>query len=153
MATRRILANASNLETEAPELDWVNSRVRILGERYEMACKAIQGMVNDGSMVIVRTESETTLGQTLLQQRLTNDPEALELVRWWLAHTKAMANQDAIDGNELFEMFWYGIIGANIATPELLAEVFAADLTEFEDVDNFLKKIRRDRNRPEPISE
>lgn len=53
---RRILARAENLAGEAPELDWINSRTGILGEHFGMAVRSIQALIDDGSMVVVRTE-------------------------------------------------------------------------------------------------
>lgn len=53
-ATIRILARIENLECEAPELDWINSRVRFFGEHFGMASRSIQNLLNDGSMVVVR---------------------------------------------------------------------------------------------------
>lgn len=53
---RRILARIENLNGEAPELDWINSRTRILGESFGTASRSIQDLIDDGSMVVVRTE-------------------------------------------------------------------------------------------------
>ena len=39
--TQRILARVENPEGQAPELDWINSRVSLLGEHYGMACRSI----------------------------------------------------------------------------------------------------------------
>jgi hypothetical protein len=57
--TRRILARMEQPEFEAPELDWINSRVGILGEHFGMASRSIQALINDGSMIVVRTECIT----------------------------------------------------------------------------------------------
>lgn len=55
--TSRILARVDNLEFEATELEWINSRVRLLGEHYGMAKRSIQDLINDGSMVVLREET------------------------------------------------------------------------------------------------
>lgn len=54
--TRRILARVEQPEFEAPELDWINSRTGILGEHFAMASRSIQALIDDGSMIVVRTE-------------------------------------------------------------------------------------------------
>ena len=56
---RRWLARVENLEGAFPELDWINSRVRILGEHYAMACRSIESLIADGSMVEVPAPKET----------------------------------------------------------------------------------------------
>jgi hypothetical protein len=56
MNTRRILARTEQPEFEAPELDWINSRTAILGEHFGMASRSIQALIDDGSMIVVRTE-------------------------------------------------------------------------------------------------
>ena len=53
---QRILARADNPEGTACELDWINSRVRLLGEPFGMAVRSIQTLVDDGSMIVVREE-------------------------------------------------------------------------------------------------
>ncbi len=62
--TQRILARVENLEAAFPELDWINSRVRILGEHFGMASRSIQDLVDDGSMVVVREEDAQTQSTT-----------------------------------------------------------------------------------------
>lgn len=54
--TRRILARVEQPEFEAPELDWINSRTGILGEHFAMAARSIQALIDDGSMIVIRTE-------------------------------------------------------------------------------------------------
>lgn len=49
----RILARVENLTGAAPELDWINSRTAILGESFGMACRSIQDLIDDGSMIVV----------------------------------------------------------------------------------------------------
>ncbi len=53
---RRILARVEQPEFEAPELDWINSRVGILGEHFAMASRSIQALIADGSLIVVRIE-------------------------------------------------------------------------------------------------
>jgi hypothetical protein len=53
---RRILARVENPEFAAPELEWINSRTSILGEHFAMASRGIQALIDDGSMIVVRTE-------------------------------------------------------------------------------------------------
>lgn len=53
---RRILARADNPEAEASELDWINSRTRLLGEGFGFAAHKIEEMLVEGTMVVVREE-------------------------------------------------------------------------------------------------
>jgi hypothetical protein len=53
---QRILARVVNLAGQASELDWINSRTGILGESFGMASRSIQALIDDGSMVVIRTE-------------------------------------------------------------------------------------------------
>ena len=54
----RILAYASDPDGEAPELEWINSRVRLLGESYAIASKNIDHFINIGKIIIVRIEEK-----------------------------------------------------------------------------------------------
>ncbi len=58
--TQRILARIENLEGAWPEGVWIDSRVRLLGEYYGTASRSIQALIDDGSMVIFRTETLST---------------------------------------------------------------------------------------------
>lgn len=49
----RYLARVENPDGFASELDWINSRTGILGEHYAMACRSIQALIDDGSMIVV----------------------------------------------------------------------------------------------------
>ena len=51
--TPRWLARVENPECKAREIDWINSRTGILGESYGMACRSIEDLIADGSMIIV----------------------------------------------------------------------------------------------------
>lgn len=51
--TERWLARADRLENKASEGDWINSRVRILGEGYGVATRAIAAALECGDMVVV----------------------------------------------------------------------------------------------------
>jgi hypothetical protein len=53
---QRILARVENPDGQASELDWINSRTRILGESFGMASRSIQDLIDDGSMIVIRTE-------------------------------------------------------------------------------------------------
>jgi hypothetical protein len=57
MGTQRILARVENLAGEYSELDWISSRVCILGESFPVASRSIQDLIDDGSMVVVREEN------------------------------------------------------------------------------------------------
>lgn len=50
--TRRILAHIGNPDAALPELDWINGRVRILGESFRMACRGINAMIADGTLIV-----------------------------------------------------------------------------------------------------
>jgi hypothetical protein len=56
MFTRRILARVENLDDAFPELDWIESRTRILGEPFGVAVRSIQDLIDDGSIIVVREE-------------------------------------------------------------------------------------------------
>jgi hypothetical protein len=53
---RRILARANYPEDEAPELDWINSAVRLLGKSFGRACRDIEADIAAGYMIVVRIE-------------------------------------------------------------------------------------------------
>jgi hypothetical protein len=48
----RILARAASPELTAPEIDWINGRVRVLGESYARASREVQSMLDDGTMIV-----------------------------------------------------------------------------------------------------
>lgn len=49
----RWLARVENPAGAFPELDWIDSRARVLGESFGMACRSIDDLVRDGSMIEV----------------------------------------------------------------------------------------------------
>lgn len=55
----RILARVDNIEGEATELAWINSRTGILGESFGRASRSIQALIDDGSMKVIRVEEPT----------------------------------------------------------------------------------------------
>lgn len=62
MIKRRWLARAEAdmaQSTPAPEIEWINSRTGILGESFGTAVKAIEGLIKDGTMIVVREEEVT----------------------------------------------------------------------------------------------
>lgn len=54
---KRWIASATGgRQVELEELDWINSRVRLLGETFGQAAQAIQNQIDAGSLVVVRKE-------------------------------------------------------------------------------------------------
>lgn len=51
--TERWLARADHPDGKASETDWINSRVRILGEGFGTATRAIAAALECGDMVVV----------------------------------------------------------------------------------------------------
>lgn len=49
----RWLARIENPKAKAPEIDWINSRTRILGEGFGTASRSIEDLIKDGSMIVV----------------------------------------------------------------------------------------------------
>jgi hypothetical protein len=49
----RHLANANDPENAAPELEWINGRVRLLGESFGAASRQIEQLLKDGAMIEV----------------------------------------------------------------------------------------------------
>jgi len=58
MSETRWLARKDNITGVATELDWINSRTRILGESFGAASKAIQDSIDDGTMLVVTPPEE-----------------------------------------------------------------------------------------------
>lgn len=54
----RYLAHKTNPLTISTELDWINGRVRILGESYGRATREIQSMIDDGTMLVVAEKDQ-----------------------------------------------------------------------------------------------
>jgi hypothetical protein len=78
------------------------------------------------------------------EQRLTNDPEALELCRWFAAYRDAQTTFDDHDLGELFEIFMNGVSAAKDLTAGELAERLECDIDGT--VDEFLAAIRKERD-------
>ena len=57
--TRRILARYDEPRAEAPELEWIDSQVRLLGKNFGKAARDIQAQIDSGRMIIVRVETLT----------------------------------------------------------------------------------------------
>ena len=58
-----MLARIENPDGVFPEIDWINSRVRILGESYGVACRSVEDLIKDGSMIVVEA-AELDQGET-----------------------------------------------------------------------------------------
>ena len=58
MSETRWLARKDNITGVATELDWINSRTRILGESFGAASNAIQASIDDGTMIVVTPPAE-----------------------------------------------------------------------------------------------
>jgi hypothetical protein len=49
----RLLARAEDPKGVAPELYWINARVRLMGESHGMARRSIEARIKNGSMIVV----------------------------------------------------------------------------------------------------
>ncbi len=74
----RILARANSPGHEAPEIEWIDSEVRLLGKSFGNARRSIQAEIDAGSMLVVRSvmpngEDETQTGSTIRSIRDERD--------------------------------------------------------------------------------